>query len=115
MTIQVFDQELKIAEKYGFNPLMALLPQTAHDTYLSKLTIRLIEKAYQTAEIECRQYLIDNGLLPAIIKFLPKFYDKWASTNEKSLKYIYNLYVTVAQSALLSTKSIHVSLDGIPM
>lgn len=105
-----YTDDIKIIEKRGLNSLIALIPQTVHDLNVSKLTIRLIEKIYKLS-MESRQYLIENGLLPSLIKYLTKYFDRWGTSgNENGLMYIHGFLGTIARMALLSTGTINVSL-----
>lgn len=104
----VYADNVNICEKHGLNSLIALIPQTVHDLTVSKLAIRLMEKIYKSS-VDARQYLIENGLLPSLIKYLAKYFDRWGtSSNDNGLMCIYGFLGTIAQVALLSTGTINV-------
>lgn len=99
-----------ITEKCGMSVLIAIMPQTVHDLNVTQITFEFMDKIYGTvATADQRQYLIDNGLIPSLCKALSRFYHKWGTTNENCVQHMQTFATTVAQKAILSAGTIHVS------
>lgn len=99
-----------ITEKCGMSVLIAIMPQTVHDLNVTQITFEFMDKIYGTvATADQRQYVIDNGLIPSLCKALSRFYHKWGTTNENCVQHIQTFTTTVAQKAILSAGTIHVS------
>lgn len=90
--------------------LIAIMPQTVHDLSVAQITFEFMDKLYRTvATTDQRQYLIDNGLIPSLCKALSRFYQKWGTTNENCVQHMQTFATTIAQQAILSAGTMHVS------
>lgn len=113
---QNFDQmhslrRVKIAQKNGLSALMAIAPQTIHDIAMAKSVFQLLTLFYNSADDDTCSYMIEFGLVPAVVKSLARVYVKWGSENDKLIIGIEQLMCHIALRALSTAGSINILWD----
>lgn len=103
-------QTIEIQQINGFNTLIAILPQTIHDSKLATITFQVVEKIYNKNQ-ECNNYMIENGFIPSAIKALAKFYKESTNSCLSAVESINRLLATIAYKSMISVGSIHVSFE----
>lgn len=101
----------KVAQKFGLNPLIAIIPQTVHDISLAKSVFDFLCQLYNRADHEISSYMIDNGLIPAITKALARAYIKWGNDTDKLIDKIEELFCLIGRKAITTAGCINVLWD----
>lgn len=70
----ILQQNLRVTQKWGLNALIAIIPQTLHDTNLANSVIKFINQLYSKSEHDACVFMIDNGLLPSVVRTLSKMH-----------------------------------------
>lgn len=90
----------KVAHKYGLNSLIAIIAQTVHDIELAKSVFEFLNQLYKQSDQDVRSYMIENGLLPAVVRSMARVYVKWGSENDRLMEKIEDLLCTLARKAI---------------
>lgn len=108
---QIIQSDLRVVQKYGLNPLIALIPQTIHDTALSKTVFEFLCQLLSSIDHESYVYLIENGLIASITKAMPKIYAKWGMDNDKLIEKIDELLCSIARRAIAMAGCVNILWD----
>lgn len=101
----------KVVNKYGLNSLIAIISQTAHDIDLAKSVFEFLNELYKQTDHDVCAYMIDNGLLPSVVKTLVRVYVKWGSENDRLIEKIEDFLCTIARKAIATAGCINVLWD----
>lgn len=104
-------ENLKIAQKCGFNALIAIIPQTVHDISLSKSVFDFLCQIFNRIDHDTCAYIIENGLIPAVVKTLSRVYVKWGTENDKLVDKIEELLCAIARKAISTAGYINILWD----
>lgn len=102
---------LKIAQKFGLNALIAIIPQTLHDINLATSVIKFVTHLYKCSDQEKCSYMIENGLLPSIVRMLLKIHLGTELMYEKLTDAMQDLLNTIAFRAISTAGCINVLWD----
>lgn len=102
---------VKVSQKLGLSALIAIAPQTIHDIILAKCLFQLLTHLFRRSDADSCSYMIEVGILPAIIKSLARVYVKWGTENDNLINYIEQLMCSIALKSLSTAGSINVLWD----
>lgn len=108
---QIIQSDLRVVQKHGLNPLIALIPQTIHDTALSITVFEFLCQLLNSIDHEAYVYLIENGLIASITKATPKIYAKWGMDNDKLIEKIDELLCSIARRAIAMAGCVNILWD----
>lgn len=108
---QIIQSELRVVQKIGFNPLIAIIPQTVHDSALAKTVFEFFCQLFANIDHDTYAYLIENGLIPATVKAMPKVYAKWGTDNDKLIERIEELLCAIARRSIAMAGCINILWD----
>lgn len=103
--------DFKVVQKCGLNSLMAIIPQTLHDVTLARSVFQFISQLYKKADQDSCAYMIENGLIPVVVKSLTKVFIKYGTACEKLIETLQNLMSSIALKALSTAGCINVLWD----
>lgn len=103
--------EFKVVQKCGLNSLIAIIPQTLHDVTLAKSIFQFTSQLYKKADQDSCAYMVENGLIPVVVKSLAKVYLKYGTTSDKLIDTLQHLMNSIALRALSTAGSIQVLWD----
>lgn len=103
--------DFKVVQKCGLNSLMAIIPQTLHDVNLARSVFQFISQLYKKADQDSCAYMVENGLVPVVVKSLAKVFIKYGTTYEKLIDTLQSLMNSIALKALSTAGCIHVLWD----
>lgn len=107
----VLENDLKVMHKWGLNSLIAIIPQTIHDIGLAQSILKFMNQLYLKSDQDSCSYMVENGLLPSVLKTLSKIHVKWGFTCEKLLEAMQNFLNTIALKAISTAGCINVLWD----
>lgn len=102
---------LKVTQKYGLNPLIAIVPQTVHDISLAKSIFDFLCQLYNQADHEICSYMVENGMIPAVTKTLARVYVKWGTENDRLVEKIEELLCLIARKSISTAGCINILWD----
>lgn len=109
---QIIQSDLRVVQKHGFNPLIAIIPQTIHDIALSKTVfVFLCQLFHHHIDHDTYTYTIENGLIQSIMKAIPRVYAKWGMDNDKLIEKIEELLYVIAHRAIVMAGGINILWD----
>lgn len=97
---------IEVKQKHGLNILIAILPQTVYDTTLAVRAFHVIEFVYEKVP-SIATYMIENGLIYAIIKSIVKLYAD-VNQNVMTIDRITTLLKVIAFKSFISVGNINV-------
>lgn len=106
----VLENELRVSQKWGLNALIAIIPQTLHDVNLAKSIIKFMNELYKKAGHDSCAYMVENGLIPSIVKTLSKMHIK-RDVCIKLIEIMQALLNTIAFRAISTAGGIQVLWD----